>query len=460
MSDMKVVILAAGQGTRMKSKVPKVLHKVLHKTMIDYVIEAAKGAGADEDNICAVVGHQSAMVKAMLADKITNFAVQKEQLGTGHAVMQTGDFLNGGGDVVVLCGDTPLIRAETIKSLADIHKNENNAATVISVVLDDATGYGRILRTSENVFDKIVEHKDANDAQKQIKEINTGVYIFKAEELLKTFEELKNDNAQGEYYLTDTLEILKNKGLKVGIMMADDEREFLGINSKLQLSEASKAMKKRINEQHMLNGVTIEDPDNTYIGPDVKIESDTVILPGTVLEGKTVIGTDCVIGPNSRITNSLIKDGVTVQHSVLLSAEVDNYTTVGPFAYIRPNSKIGEHVKIGDFVEIKNSTIDDGTKVSHLTYIGDADVGKNVNFGCGTVTVNYDGKNKFRTTIGDRAFIGCNTNLVAPVVIKDDAFTAAGSTITFDVPEGSLSIARAKQVNKPGWREKKSHDEE
>ena len=451
MSNTKVVILAAGQGTRMKSKVPKVLHKVLDKTMIDYVIEAAKEAGAS--SICTVIGHQSAMVKAMIGDKVSDFAVQKEQLGTGHAVMQASDFIGNDGDVLVLCGDTPLITSETIKKLMQIHKDNNNSATVVSVKLDDPTGYGRIVRDNHS-FSKIVEQKDATDSEKEIDEINTGVYIFKAVDLMDSFKELKNDNAQNEYYLTDCLGIMKNKGLNVGIMLAKDENEFLGINSKLQLAQANKVMKKRINEQHMINGVTIEDPENTYIGKDVKIAPDTVILPGTVIEGKTYIGTDCIIGPNTRITNSIIKDCVTIQTSVLLSAEVDNYTTVGPFAYLRPNTKLGEHVKIGDFVEIKNSTIDDGTKVSHLTYVGDSDVGKNVNFGCGTVTVNYDGKNKFRTTIGDNAFIGCNTNLIAPVVVKENAFTAAGSTITFDVPEGSLSIARAKQVNKPGWREK------
>ena len=451
MSKTKVVVLAAGQGTRMKSKVPKVLHKVLDKKMIDYVIEAAKDAGADE--ICAVIGHQSAMVKAMIGDSVSEFAVQKEQLGTGHAVMQAEKFMGTEGDVLVLCGDTPLITAETIKELFENHRKNDNSATVVSVKIDDPTGYGRIVRNNHS-FDKIVEQKDATEDEKKINEINTGVYVFKAADLIESFKELKNDNAQNEYYLTDCLEIMKNKGLRVGVMIACDENEFLGINSKLQLAKATKIMKRRINEYHMVNGVTIEDPENTYIGKDVVIKPDTVILPGTVIEGRTEIGTDCIIGPNSRITNSVIKDCVTIQSSVLLSAEVDNYTTVGPFAYLRPNTKIGEHVKIGDFVEIKNSTIDDGTKVSHLTYVGDSDVGKNVNFGCGTVTVNYDGKNKFRTTIGDNAFIGCNTNLIAPVTIKENAFTAAGSTITFDVPEGSLSIARAKQVNKPGWRKK------
>lgn len=451
MNNLKAVILAAGQGTRMKSKVPKVLHKVLDKTMIDYVIESAQNAGVSE--LCIVVGHQSAMVKAMIGADRASFVSQKEQLGTGHAVMQAREFIGNSGNVIVLCGDTPLIKSETIKKLADIHTAEDNSVTVVSVCAENPEGYGRIIRNG-NSFDKIVEHKDTDDEQKKINEINTGVYIFKAEDLTNALNELKNNNSQGEYYLTDTLEIIKNKGLNVGIMIADDEKEFLGVNSKLQLSEAGTEMKKRINEKLMIDGVTITDPSNTYIGPDVLIAPDTIILPGTTIEGKTVIGTDCIIGPNTKISSSVIKDCVTIQQSVLISAEIDNYSTVGPFAYLRPMSKIGEHVKVGDFVEIKNSTIDDGTKISHLTYVGDSDVGKNVNFGCGTVTVNYDGKNKFRTKIGNNVFLGCNTNLVAPVTLEDNSFTAAGSTITQDVPEDSLSIARSRQVNKIGWRKK------
>lgn len=449
MSGLKVVILAAGQGTRMKSKVPKVLHKVLDKTMVDYVIDASVEAGAED--ICVIVGHQSAMVKAMIGTRV-KFALQKEQLGTGHAVMQAGDFISD-GNILVLCGDTPLIRPETIKELSDMHNSGGSDVTVVSMRADDPTGYGRIVREN-NAFAKIVEQKDADEEQKKINEVNTGVYIFKADALKAAFEKLSNNNSQGEYYLTDTLEIIKNNGGKVDIMVAEDADEFLGVNSKLQLSQATDIMKKRINEYHMLNGVTIMDPTNTYIGIDVKIEPDTIIYPGCMLEGKTEIGTDCIIGPNCRIQSSIIHNGVTVQSSFLIQAEVDNYSTVGPFAYLRPNSKIGEHVRIGDFVEIKNSNIDDGTKVSHLTYVGDSDVGKCVNFGCGTVTVNYDGKNKFRCKIGNNVFIGCNSNLVAPVEIEDNAYTAAGSTITKNVPEGSLAIARSRQDNKEGWRNK------
>lgn len=450
MNDLKVVVLAAGQGTRMKSKVPKVLHRVLDKTMVDYVIDAAYEAGAED--VCVVVGHQSAMVKAMIGDRV-KFAVQKEQLGTGHAVMQARDFIKPEDNVLILCGDTPLTTAETINKLYGIHKENDNSVTVVSMIFDDPTGYGRVLRCDYE-FDRIVEHKDATEEQKACKEVNSGVYIFKGDALLKAFDKLTNNNSQGEYYLTDTLEIIKNNGGRVGIMVADEPNEFLGVNSKLQLSQATKVMQNRINTKLMLEGVTITDPDNTYIGKDVKIEADTIIFPGCTLEGKTEIGSDCLIGPNTKITSSVVKNCVTIQQSVLLNAEVDNYTTIGPFAYLRPNSKIGEHVKIGDFVEIKNSTIDDGTKVSHLTYVGDSDVGKCVNFGCGTVTVNYDGKNKYRCEIGDNAFIGCNTNLVAPVKIEKNAYTAAGSTITKNVPEDSLAIARSRQENKEGWKKK------
>ncbi len=450
MNNLEVIILAAGQGTRMKSKVPKVLHRVLDKTMVDYVIDAAYDAKASD--VCVIIGHQSAMVKAMIGDRV-KFAVQKEQLGTGHAVMQAADFITDEDNVLILCGDTPLITSQTIELLSKTHTENNNDVTVVSMIFDDPTGYGRILR-AENVFDKIVEQKDATQEQLACKEVNSGVYIFNGKQLKNALSSLTNNNSQGEYYLTDALEIIKNNGGKVGIMTAEDPDEFLGVNSKLQLSQAAKIMKNRINTKLMLDGVTLTDPDNTYIGKDVVIEPDTIIFPGCTIEGKTYIGSDCLIGPNTKITSSEIKNCVTVQQSVLINAFVDNYTTVGPFAYLRPNSKIGEHVRIGDFVEIKNSTIDDGTKVSHLTYVGDSDVGKCVNFGCGTVTVNYDGKNKYRCEIGDNAFIGCNTNLVAPVKIEKNAYTAAGSTITKNVPEDSLAIARSRQENKEGWKKK------
>ncbi len=445
MNKLKVIILAGGQGTRMKSKMPKVLHKVLDRAMIDYVIEASKEIKADD--IMVIVGHQSAMVKSVLGSDL-KYAYQKEQLGTGHAVMQAVDFIEDDENILILYGDTPLIKPQTLNKLIDIHTKEKNYATVISSFVDNPTGYGRIVREN-GIFNKIVEQKDTTEEQAKIKEINTGVYIFNSKALKNSLNNLSNDNAQKEYYLTDTLEIIKNTGNKIGIMIASDNEEFLGVNSKSELAIANKIMRNRINKAHMDNGITIEDPDNTYIGKDVVIKEDTVILPGCIIEGKTTIGTDCIIGPNVRITSSSISDCVNITSSTILSSSVDSYTNIGPYAYLRPNSKIGKHVKIGDFVEIKNSSIDDGTKVSHLTYVGDSTVGKNVNFGCGTVTVNYDGKNKHRTIIEDDAFIGCNTNLIAPVNIGKNASTGAGSTITKDVPENSLAISRVKeQINK------------
>ena len=445
MNKLKVVILAGGQGTRMKSKIPKVLHKVLDRTMIDYVIEASNDINADD--IMVIVGHQSAMVKSVIGSDV-KYAYQKEQLGTGHAVMQALDFIGDNENILILYGDTPLIKKETLEKLVKIHNKEKNYATVISSFVDNPTGYGRIVREN-GIFNKIVEQKDASEKEAKINEINTGVYIFNSNALKEALNNLSNDNSQKEYYLTDTLELIKNTGNKVGIMVADDNEEFLGVNSKYELATAISVMRKRINKYHMDNGITIEDPSTTYIGKDVKIGEDTVILPGCIIEGKTTIGSDCIIGPYARITSTEIKDCVSIAQSTVLSSFVNNYATIGPYAYLRPNSNIGEHVKIGDFVEIKNSTIDDNTKVSHLTYIGDSNVGKNVNFGCGTVTVNYDGKHKHRTNIEDNAFIGCNTNLIAPVNIGKNASTGAGSTITKDVPENALAISRVKeQINK------------
>lgn len=449
MNKLKVVILAGGQGTRMKSKIPKVLHKILDRTMIDYVIEVSNKTKVDETIV--IVGNQSAMVKSIVGSDVT-YAFQKEQLGTGHAVIQALPYIHDGDDVLIMCGDTPLVKFETLNKLIDIHKREKSNATVISTNVNNPAGYGRIVRQN-GIFNKIVEQKDTTEKEAEIREVNTGIYIFKAEALKSALNSVSNDNSQNEYYLTDTLEIIKNNGDKIGIMIAEDSEEFLGVNTKSQLATASSIMKRRINKYHMNNGVTIEDPNNTYIGRDVKIGEDTVILPNTIIEGNTVIGCDCVVGPNTRITSSEIRDCVTIMQSTILSSFVDNYSNIGPFAYLRPNSKIGEHVKIGDFVEVKNSNIDDHTKVSHLTYIGDSDVGKNVNFGCGTVTVNYDGVSKHRTVIEDNAFIGCNTNLIAPVKVEKNGTTAAGSTISKDVPKNSLGIARVReQVNKLDYK--------
>ena len=447
------VILAAGMGTRMKSKMPKVLHTVCGKPLSKWVIDASKAAGADK--VCAVVGHKAETVKEVLGD-VCEFALQAEQKGTGHAVMQTIDVIkNSKGEVVILNGDTPLITAETINKAIEYHKNNGNQATVITAILDDATGYGRIVRDNDGSVLKIVEQKDASEEEKKINEVNSGMYVFDAQSLVYALDKITPNNAQGEYYLTDTLEILLSAGKKIGGYAISDNDEIRGINDRVQLNEAEKIMQKRINEYHMRNGVTMRNPESVYIEDGVEIGNDTEICQNVTIKSGTKIGSDCVIGSGSMLDRAVIHDGVDVLSSVILESEVDEGTHVGPFAYIRPNCHVGKEVKVGDFVELKNSNIDDGTKISHLTYIGDSDVGKRVNFGCGTVTCNYDGKKKYRTTIGDDCFVGCNTNFVSPINVGDGVYIAAGSTITEDIPENSLSIARARQVNKEGWKDKR-----
>ena len=447
------VILAAGMGTRMKSKMPKVLHKVCGKPLSKWVIDASKAAGADK--VCAVVGHKAETVKEVLGD-VCEFALQAEQKGTGHAVMQAIDVIkNSKGEVVILNGDTPLITAETINKAIEYHKNNGNQATVITAILDDATGYGRIVRDNDGSVLKIVEQKDASEEEKKINEVNSGMYVFDAQSLVYALDKITPNNAQGEYYLTDTLEILLSVGKKIGGYAISDNDEIRGINDRVQLNEAEKIMQKRINEYHMRNGVTMRNPESVYIEDGVEIGNDTEICQNVTIKSGTKIGSDCVIGSGSMLDGAVIHDGVDVLSSVILESEVDEGTHVGPFAYIRPNCHVGKEVKVGDFVELKNSNIDDGTKISHLTYIGDSDVGKRVNFGCGTVTCNYDGKKKYRTTIGDDCFVGCNTNFVSPINVGDGVYIAAGSTITEDIPENSLSIARARQVNKEGWKDKR-----
>ena len=394
-------------------------------------------------------------VKEVLGD-VCEFALQAEQKGTGHAVMQAIDVIkNSKGEVVILNGDTPLITAETINKAIEYHKNNGNQATVITAILDDATGYGRIVRDNDGSVLKIVEQKDASEEEKKINEVNSGMYVFDAQSLVYALDKITPNNAQGEYYLTDTLEILLSAGKKIGGYAISDNDEIRGINDRVQLNEAEKIMQKRINEYHMRNGVTMRNPESVYIEDGVEIGNDTEICQNVTIKSGTKIGSDCVIGSGSMLDRAVIHDGVDVLSSVILESEVDEGTHVGPFAYIRPNCHVGKEVKVGDFVELKNSNIDDGTKISHLTYIGDSDVGKRVNFGCGTVTCNYDGKKKYRTTIGDDCFVGCNTNFVSPINVGDGVYIAAGSTITEDIPENSLSIARARQVNKDGWKDKR-----
>ncbi|QAA30727.1 bifunctional UDP-N-acetylglucosamine diphosphorylase/glucosamine-1-phosphate N-acetyltransferase GlmU [Clostridium manihotivorum] len=446
------IILAAGQGKRIKSTVPKVLHKVAGKEMVNHVIDTIRNAEVDDINV--IIGKGADLVREKTADRNVSYSLQEEQLGTGHAVKCSKEFLRDKeGVVAIFTGDAPLITSETVKKLIDTHVSDKNSATLLTSLIDNPTGYGRIVRSNNNV-EKIVEHKDCSAEELKINEINAGMYCFDIKSLVDALDKLSNNNAQGEYYLTDVIGIFKNEDKKIGAVITEFE-QTIGVNSRVELATVEKILRDKINRYHMDNGVTIIDPNGTYIGIDVVIGQDTIVYPGNYLEGHTTIGENCVLYPNSRINNSTIGNDVEIQSSVIIDSIVGNETTVGPFAYIRPESKIGNNVRIGDFVEIKKSTIDDNTKVSHLTYIGDAEVGKNCNFGCGTVVVNYDGKDKHKTIIGDNAFIGCNTNLVSPVEVKDNTYIAAGSTITKEVPEGSLAIARAKQTNIAGWVDKK-----
>lgn len=446
-------ILAAGEGKRMKSSTPKVLHKVCGKEMVNQVIDVMRDSEIDDVNV--IVGRGAELVKEGTQNRNVTYSFQEEQLGTGHAVMCCKEFLKDKkGTVAVFTGDAPLITKETVSKFIKYHEDGSYKATILTSVVDNPFGYGRVLRKENGEVLKIVEHKDCSEEELKTKEINAGMYCFDIESLTKNLDKLKNDNAQGEYYITDLIGILEAQGAKVGAVSVPFE-ETMGINSRVQLAEAEKVLRRRINDKHMQNGATLIDPDSTYIGLEVVIGNDTIIYPGNVLEGKTIIGENCTLYPNSRIQDSVIESGVTIQSSVILESHICEGTTVGPFAYVRPESVIGKHVRIGDFVEIKKSTIGDNTKVSHLTYIGDAEVGKSCNFGCGTVVVNYDGKTKHKTIIGDHSFIGCNTNLVSPVKVEDNTYIAAGSTITKEVPEGALAIARAKQMNIEGWVEKK-----
>lgn len=461
MAKRYAVILAAGQGSRMKSKLYKVLHPVAGKPMVGHVADQLEEMSLDK--IVAVVGHGAEKVKEYLGGRV-EYALQAEQLGTAHAVQQAQSLLMGEeGTTVVVSGDTPLLTAESLNAAFDDHEKNQAKVTVLSAQVEDAFGYGRVIRSADGSLDRIVEEKDATDEERLIKEINTGTYFFDNQALFESLDKVKNDNAQGEYYLPDVIEILKEQNEKVGAYSIDDVSEALGVNDRKALSQAEMLMRKRINEKHMTNGVTLIDPHSTYIESDVEIGKDTVIEPNVYLKGSAVIGEDCVVGMNSVIIDSRIGNQSIIQSSTIDQSTLETGVTVGPNAHIRPNSTLKDQVHIGNFVEVKNSILGKGTKSGHLTYIGDADVGEHVNFGCGTIVVNYDGHKKHRSTIGDRAFIGCNVNLISPVVLDHDTFIAAGSTITKDVPEDTLALERAEEIHIPGYvsrqREKWAKDQ-
>ncbi len=451
------IILAAGEGTRMKSKLSKVLHKVSGKPILQYVIEASKGAKIEKNIV--IVGHSGDQVREYFSDSDIDFRSQPigqgVPYGTGYAAIQALDAIEDDSTVLILYGDTPLITRGTIEKLLGFHNENKLDATVLTAILPYPKGYGRIIRSLDGSVEKIVEEKDASEDEKAINEINSGIYSFKGNLLKLALNNLDNNNAQNEYYITDAIEILRDKGYNVGGYIIDDPNEIHGVNSRSQLAFSESIMRDRIMKYHMDNGVTIINPGSTVIGPDVTIGRDTIIYPGALLEGQTILGEDCIIRGDTRIIDSKIGNGVVIESSTIENSRVGENTKIGPYAHLRPNCSIGRDIKIGNFVEVKNSTMDDFTKAGHLAYIGDADIGKNVNIGCGVIFVNYDGKNKHRSLVEDNAFIGSNANLVAPVRVEPWGYIAAGSTITKDVKEGELSLSRSPQTNIDGWVERK-----
>lgn len=446
------IILAAGKGTRMKSKLYKVLHQVCGKTMVEHVLGQLEKAKID--NIVMVVGYGAESVENTIG-KRSAFALQKQQLGTGHAVMQTEKLLGDvDGETLVVSGDTPLFRAETFNKLFEYHHQRHAAVTILTSNAPDPTGYGRIVRNDVGIVERIVEEKDANAKEKEIHEINTGVYCFDNQKLFAALKKINNNNAQGEYYLTDVIGIMKQAGEIVTAYRMPDFNESMGVNNRVALAQANRIMRKRINEELMMDGVTMIDPATTYIDAGVQVGRDTVIEGNVVIKGNTKIGSDCFIGAGSRIIDSTIHDGVKVISSTLESAEMHDGSDIGPNSHLRPLAEIGKNVHIGNFCEVKKAYVGEGTKVGHLTYIGDATLGKNINVGCGVVFVNYDGAKKHHTNVGDHAFIGSNSNLVAPVNIAADSFIAAGSTITDNTERFDMAIARQRQTNKPGYAKK------
>ncbi|MFC9845605.1 bifunctional UDP-N-acetylglucosamine diphosphorylase/glucosamine-1-phosphate N-acetyltransferase GlmU [Streptomyces sp. NPDC060223] len=449
-----VVVLAAGEGTRMKSATPKVLHELCGRSLVGHVLAAA--GELEPEKLVVVVGHAREQVIAHLGgiDPGVRTAVQAEQNGTGHAVRMGLEELGGvvDGTVVVVCGDTPLLTGETLRNLAATHSTDGNAVTVLTAEVPDATGYGRIVRDGvSGAVTAIVEHKDANASQLAIREINSGVFAFDGQLLADALGKVRTDNSQGEEYLTDVLGILREAGHRVGASIAGDHHEIAGINNRVQLAEARRILNDRLLTRAMLAGVSIIDPASTWIDVAVTFERDAIVHPGTQLQGATHLAEGAEVGPNSRLKDTKVGAGARVDNTVADNAEVGPQASVGPFAYLRPGTRLGLKAKIGTYVETKNATIGEGTKVPHLSYVGDATIGEYTNIGAASVFVNYDGEAKHHTTVGSHCKTGSDNMFVAPVTIGDGAYTAAGSVITKDVPAGSLAVARGQQRNIEGW---------
>ncbi|MEI7815259.1 MAG: bifunctional UDP-N-acetylglucosamine diphosphorylase/glucosamine-1-phosphate N-acetyltransferase GlmU [Coriobacteriia bacterium] len=452
------LVLAAGEGTRMKSDKPKVAHEILGVPMVRWVVDAAREAGCER--AVAITGHRAEAVEALLGD--VEYVRQDRQLGTGHAVMCAQDTLGDfSGSLVVLSGDTPLLRASTISGLVAMRESAGAVLTLLTADLPDPTGYGRIVRNPrDGSVARIVEEKDCTKEQRAITEVNTGTYCFDSRVLFAHLDRLTTENVQGEYYLTDMVSVFVAEGLTVSATLTDDPLETLGVNSRVQLADAAKIMQRRINRAHLLAGVSMTDPDLVWIGPDVSLGTDVELLPMTFLMGTTIIGDRVVIGPNSRLTDATIAEDASVDASVVIGAVVGPRVSVGPVAYLRAGTIMEADSKAGACVEIKKSTVGEGSKVPHLSYIGDATIGKNVNVGAGAITCNFDGFAKHPTSIGDGAFVGSDTMLVAPVTVGEGAITAAGSTIARDVPPGALALERSEQVNVTGWAERRRRKHE
>ena len=455
MEGIATVILAAGKGTRMKSDLVKVLHPVLGLPMVFYPIELSLN-GIKAEKTIVIVGYQADLIQERFKDLKIEFALQKEQLGTGHAVLQTIPFLQSfRGTVLILCGDVPLVKIETLRSFIDAYRENESALSVLTTIIRDPFGYGRILRNPEGWLEKIVEEKDASEEERMIREINTGIYCIKSSFLMEGLREIGKENAQGEYYLTDLVEIAKKRGLRCSAHIAKDPTEVMGINTRVDLAMANEVLRQEKLRHLMLSGVTIVDPKTTYIDQTVEVGRDSLLYPNCHLQGKTRIGERCVIEPNSKISDSVIENDVIIRpNSVITESKIEEGASIGPFAHLRPLTEVKTKAKIGNFVEVKKSVIGKGSKANHMAYIGDSLLGDDVNIGAGTITCNYDGFKKHQTIIGNRVFVGSNVELVAPVKVGDGSLIGAGTTVTKDVPEGALAISRVKQKNIKGWGKK------